>query len=926
MKKFLLLFLLFAGTVHAQTLIPGLRNPTDSAGQVPTSGLNGQVYWMSIDAGNIGGTTLASGITASSLTSFGSGIALGTPASGTLTNCTFPTLNQNTTGNAGTVTNGLYSTGSYSNPSWLTSISGGIVSGNISGNAANVTGTVAIANGGTGQTTANNALNALLPSQTGASGKVLQSDGTNTSWQTAGGGSVSITSSTSNITVSPSPLTGTGTVDINLAYANNWTASDTVSMAGATNSTNDGEAYITLQNTTHGENVVGKSLTQSSPAIQFLGHVANTIGGNDTTIYFYEWNSPQGSHFPSANLTWATGTDAAKDLTIVATLNQLGEYQVLQGFQIGGLSSSGHYLRGNGTDYVDGTIQVGDVPTLNQNTSGTAAGLSATLAVSSGGTGLGTLTAHDVLVGAGTSNVTLISPTSNTGYVLTSNGTGSDPTFQAAAGGGTVTSVNVAIPGMTSSGAITTSGTVTMSGSLSPSNGGTGVSNPTAHYVLVGEGSSNVASISPTTNVGYVLTSNGTGSDPTFQAAAGGGAFPVPVQVDSGGTGDITLTSKGVLYGNGTSAVGVTAAGNNGQFLTNYPNGVPAWGTTLGTSLASNTLGNSLILMDTTAAPSTGNQQYSPTLVLSGNGWKTTATAGSLLSQIGLVNEPQQNTSQPNARLVILGTNGSGNLSDVLAYLDGGLTNTVPIFSVGSGGSYAINGTTVLTSSTLGSGITSSSLTSLGVLTALTMNKAGIVTIYTENPIFENATASVSGTPVQQSPSTEWLSHVWSQTATAHDTTRAFDVTCVPISSTNPILADLIFRAGNGGTNMQPVLTLVSTGDLKLNTGHLTSASTIGSATDDGTGITSASVAGSDVAGTVTLTSASNAGGGTATIAFGTAYATAPTVVVTPNNALGVTAGSYYVTSTTAHFVINFPTTVVAASATFNYIVVGPTP
>jgi hypothetical protein len=92
------------------------------------------------------------------------------------------------TGNAGTVTNGVYTTGSYANPSWITSlawskisstpttlsgygitdgvstggsysnptwitsISGSIVSGNITGNAANVTGTVAVANGGTGQT------------------------------------------------------------------------------------------------------------------------------------------------------------------------------------------------------------------------------------------------------------------------------------------------------------------------------------------------------------------------------------------------------------------------------------------------------------------------------------------------------------------------------------------------------------------------------------------------------------------------------------------------------------------------------------------------------------------------------------------------------------------------------------------------------
>lgn len=45
-----------------------------------------------------------------------------------------------------------------------------------------VTGTLAIANGGTGQTAANAALNALLPTQTSANGFVLGSNGTNSSW------------------------------------------------------------------------------------------------------------------------------------------------------------------------------------------------------------------------------------------------------------------------------------------------------------------------------------------------------------------------------------------------------------------------------------------------------------------------------------------------------------------------------------------------------------------------------------------------------------------------------------------------------------------------------------------------------------------------------------------------------------------------
>lgn len=41
---------------------------------------------------------------------------------------------------------------------------------------------VDIVNGGTGQITANAALNALLPSQTANSGKFVTTDGSNTSW------------------------------------------------------------------------------------------------------------------------------------------------------------------------------------------------------------------------------------------------------------------------------------------------------------------------------------------------------------------------------------------------------------------------------------------------------------------------------------------------------------------------------------------------------------------------------------------------------------------------------------------------------------------------------------------------------------------------------------------------------------------------
>lgn len=52
-----------------------------------------------------------------------------------------------------------------------------------------------------------------------------------------------------------------------------------------------------------------------------------------------------------------------------------------------GSQGAGTYLRSNGTNASLSALQAADVPTLNQNTSGTAAGLSSTLAVGSGGTG-----------------------------------------------------------------------------------------------------------------------------------------------------------------------------------------------------------------------------------------------------------------------------------------------------------------------------------------------------------------------------------------------------------------------------------------------------------------------------------------------------------------------------------------------------------
>jgi hypothetical protein len=65
--------------------------------------------------------------------------------------------------------------------------------------ASIISGAVAIVNGGTGQTTANSAFNALAPSQTSNSGKYLTTDGTNTSWATVSSGGVTSVTGTSPV-------------------------------------------------------------------------------------------------------------------------------------------------------------------------------------------------------------------------------------------------------------------------------------------------------------------------------------------------------------------------------------------------------------------------------------------------------------------------------------------------------------------------------------------------------------------------------------------------------------------------------------------------------------------------------------------------------------------------------------------------------
>jgi hypothetical protein len=124
---------------------------------------------------------------------------------------------------------------------------------------ASSTGVLAITNGGTGQTTANTAFNALAPSQTSNSGKYLATDGTNTSWSSI------VTSAT---TAPSSPFVG------NLWFNSNYGDTYVYYNDGTTNNWVSAEA---------GSSGIDFSSFDGGPALTIAWSTISTINGGGAT-------------------------------------------------------------------------------------------------------------------------------------------------------------------------------------------------------------------------------------------------------------------------------------------------------------------------------------------------------------------------------------------------------------------------------------------------------------------------------------------------------------------------------------------------------------------------------------------------------------------------------------------------------------------
>jgi len=267
-----------SGTVTSVNVSGGTTGLTTSGGPVTTSGTITLAGTLDVDNGGTGATTAAGARTNLSVPS-----TTGSGASGT--------WSIDITGNAATVTNGVYTTGSYADPTWITSIAGSKVTGNISGQAGSVANALTAGTGisysvgttydGSVAVTINNSAPDQTVSLTGGTG--ISTSGTYPSF--------TITNTLPDQVVA---LTGAGTTSISGTYPNfTITSNDqyagTVTSVSGTGTVNGISLSGTV--TSSGSLTLGGTLSGVDLTTQVTGTLPIANGGTGQTTASAAFNA-----------------------------------------------------------------------------------------------------------------------------------------------------------------------------------------------------------------------------------------------------------------------------------------------------------------------------------------------------------------------------------------------------------------------------------------------------------------------------------------------------------------------------------------------------------------------------------------------------------------------------------------------------------
>jgi hypothetical protein len=359
-----------------------------------------------------------------------------------------------------------------------------------------LTGTVPVANGGTGASTAADGLNALLPNQATNTGKVLTTDGTNATWQTNGTGTVTSVTGTAPVSVA----TGTTTPVISLSSTG---TGNVVLDTGSTQANPTISNYENFTPTTAPAYSEGRVWYDSTEKALAFYNDSSTIAVHVSQDLIFKVINNTGSTIPNGSPVYVTGTSSGQtypnvalakaDVAATSSVIGLTNGAIANG-AIGYVTSQGTIDNVNTSTFTVGqvlylspysagqlmntipptgiTVQVGVATFINSSTGHIyvkqttplavpASIITGTLGVANGGTGATTLTGY--VKGSGTSALTASStiPTTDLSGTVTNaqlansaitiNGTSTS--LGGSISVGTVTSVTGTAPVVSSGGA-----------------------------------------------------------------------------------------------------------------------------------------------------------------------------------------------------------------------------------------------------------------------------------------------------------------------------------------------------------------------------------------------------------------------------------------------------------------------------------------